>query len=44
MKDCKHRIFRRYCCVCWWKYAKGIFNHSSNNIINDPDDGSWVGR
>ena len=47
MKDCKHKIFRRLCTVCWYKYAKGVFRTKdvlNELLINDPDDGSWVGR
>ena len=32
MYDCKHRIFRRSCCVCWWKFARNMFNKSSHNL------------
>ena len=52
MKDCKHKIFHMLCTVCWYKMAKGVFKRSSKQsnpsghefVINDPDDGSWVGR
>ena len=31
MNDCKHRVFRKHCAVCWWKWAHNMFKRFSNN-------------